>query len=380
MLGTTGHSGPSANFLRLFAEGSSNLDLTLLTAAPQLLPPPPGARYIRIARTGDDGSALNQAVLVIRSIFWLIRHRKQFDVFYGISAFLFSVIPAYAAHLMGRRVVIRPSTGYDFVPRKGGALARLRSAAKTKIISRLDGIVAINPFVQSAAAKYGLAAAQICFCRNGVDVMRFRDTPSPRNRLGDVSALPLAIVHTGGWDPRKGLHVVLAAIRQLRNQGLRVELIVAGPKKDALYTAEIESLVCRWELRDVIVEKGFVPQIEDIYATGDVFVLPSVSEGMPNALIEAMASGLPAIVTALPGIDDVVRHDVEGFLLRLADEEAMSNELATYLELYARSKDLRRRHGCAGRERAVAEFNASVTKQKIEAFLCDKHKYRPLAS
>jgi len=85
----------------------------------------------------------------------------------------------------------------------------------------------------------------------------------------------------------------------------------------------------------------------------DAFALTSISEGMSNTLLEAMATGLPVVATAVGGNPEVVVEDASGWLFRPGDAEALSSRL-TFL---ASQADMRRRFGDAARERVIARFS-----------------------
>jgi glycosyltransferase involved in cell wall biosynthesis len=95
-------------------------------------------------------------------------------------------------------------------------------------------------------------------------------------------------------------------------------------------------------------------------AQTDIFCLPSYREGVPNALIEACACGLPIVTTDVPGCRDVVTHGVNGLLVPVRDAFALAGALETLLT----SPELRHRMGTAGRETAINKF--SITKVNAE--------------
>ena len=99
---------------------------------------------------------------------------------------------------------------------------------------------------------------------------------------------------------------------------------------------------------------GFIADTAELYRAADVFSLLSANEGMPNALLEAMACGLPSIVTRIPGTSDLVREGEEALIV-----EPTAENVADALSRYtSRSQSLRREHGSAARKRAVDVFSA----------------------
>ncbi|NTV64786.1 MAG: glycosyltransferase family 4 protein [Oscillochloris sp.] len=175
---------------------------------------------------------------------------------------------------------------------------------------------------------------------NGVDLAAF--PPAPIAADG-----PLRLICVARLIERKGQHHLIHALRRLIDQGLDVTLELVG-EGDA--RAENEALVRRLGLEQRVTFAGYVPreQIGAHYAAAHVFVLPSYNEGMSVATLEAMAAGLPTVVTRTGGAADLVDEGVSGHIVAWADIEA----LAERLRALAESRDLARHMGTAARARA----------------------------
>lgn len=109
--------------------------------------------------------------------------------------------------------------------------------------------------------------------------------------------------------PYKGVDILLHAMRTLRDGGLDLRLTVIG---EGTYRSELESLSNRLGLGDVVSFTGFVGERKRLMAmldASDLFVLPSRTEGLPRAMIEAMARGIPCVGTTVGGIPDLLQHD-----------------------------------------------------------------------
>jgi glycosyltransferase involved in cell wall biosynthesis len=186
---------------------------------------------------------------------------------------------------------------------------------------------------------------------NGVDLARFR-RPSPEERAGARAGLRLAageraVVTVGNFAPAKGHEVLLAAASRIMTAIPGATFLWAGegPSQDAL-AAE----AARRELPVRLL--GSIPDVARLLAAADLFVLPSLSEGLPNALLEAMASGVPAVATAVGGVPELTGGDGEGGALLVAAADA--EELATAAIRILRDPQLGVRLGQAGRSRAEA--------------------------
>jgi glycosyltransferase involved in cell wall biosynthesis len=129
-----------------------------------------------------------------------------------------------------------------------------------------------------------------------------------------------------------------------------VRLIIAGtgPLKEPL-----NELAGQLGIQHKIRLLGARTDIPEVLNALDLFVLPSLSEGMPNAVLEAMACGLPVVATEVGGVSEVVEHGVTGLLVPSEDEEA----LASRLEELVCSETKRQMLGKNARERALACFS-----------------------
>jgi glycosyltransferase involved in cell wall biosynthesis len=149
---------------------------------------------------------------------------------------------------------------------------------------------------------------------------------------------------------RKGQHHLIEAVKRLKGDGVDVTLDLVGTG-DALRAnqAQVKTL----GLEDRVRFQHYVAreEINRYYAMADVFVLASYNEGMSVALLEAMAAGLPVVVTPTGGTDALVEPGVNGFLFDWGDIGA----LVDHLRLLARDRSFVRRMGLASRAR-VADF------------------------
>ena len=145
--------------------------------------------------------------------------------------------------------------------------------------------------------------------------------------------------------PQKGLDVLIRAFALLPGsvrQGWRLTLVGDGPEREAL-----EHLVDRQELRSEVSFEGFQSDPLDFMQRASIFALPSRFEGMPNALLEAMAAGLPSVVSdASPGPLEMVRDGREGLVVGTGDDVAF----AAALERLIQDSDLRQRCGDSARQ------------------------------
>jgi glycosyltransferase-like protein len=202
-----------------------------------------------------------------------------------------------------------------------------------------DRVLVVSPiWRQRLADEYGVEADVVT---NGVDIDRFTADPPPgataalRTRAG--AADRFLVLTVGGIEPRKGTDHLFRALSQLRRRWARppVLAIIGGhsfqdhtPYRDGVI-ASMADLDLQFG-RDVAL-LGTVPDDEMAawYHAADAFAFPSVNEGFGLAVLEAMAAGLPAVVTRLPVFAEYLRFGVDALAVAPGDDEALADALDT---------------------------------------------------
>jgi glycosyltransferase involved in cell wall biosynthesis len=303
-------------------------------------------------------SIASQAIFIWRGCRWLAEQCDRFDVFYGLQAFDFTITPARTAEKLGIPAIVKVvQHRSDLADRTGWRALLGRAEARRRKAEHLSGIVAISDAIFEELVGYGVPERKIARIPNGVDTDRFHPASSLQAQEQARSELgwrqETTIIFAGAIIPRKRPHVLIEALGLLKLAGISAQLVLAGPIKDVEYGRQIRRLAEDLGIAHQVTWPGFVSDLAPLYRAADIFSLPSSNEGMPNALLEAMASGLPSVVTPIPGSADLVRHGEEGVLV-----EPTASEVAVALREYLRTSALRRAHGEAARNRAVELFGA----------------------
>ena len=194
---------------------------------------------------------------------------------------------------------------------------------------------------------------------SGVDTDRFRPGLSPAGDLpwqGSDGAAddPIVIGTVGRLDPVKnqgllleGFHRILESRPELRGR-LRLIMTGDGPMRTGLAEAARQRGIA-----DDVWMPGSRGDVPDLMRSMDMFVLPSLNEGISNTILEAMASGLPVIASRVGGNPELVEDGDTGLLF----EEGSVDDLAAAMGRYVDSAALRRKHGDAGRRRVLERFS-----------------------
>ena len=270
----------------------------------------------------------------------LRRHRGALDVIHAHSA----TSSAYAAVLAGRWLA-KPTVMKVMASGNWSDFKRMRARKQfpsgdwmLRRLRGIDRVVCLNHEVEEECLGEGFSAEQLVSIPNGFPVREV--SPMTEYSAGNT----VEITFVGRLDAQKNPSTLLeAAARVIRSAGghrFRVRFLGDGPQRGDLEKRALE-LGLGGRVRFV----GRVENVAERLRETHIFVLPSLSEGLSNALLEAMAHGLPCIATAIPGNVDLIRDRETGILVKPSDPEDLARAI---LEL-AGSPDLRGTLGRAGR-------------------------------
>jgi sugar transferase (PEP-CTERM/EpsH1 system associated) len=196
-----------------------------------------------------------------------------------------------------------------------------------------------------------IPAHKVITIHNGVDSARFipADIPAGRTAIGLTPDRPV-IGTVGRLDPVKDQAGLIRAFVQVRSQFPEAVLVIAG---DGPCREELRGLVASLQLGENVRLLGERKDIPNVLGALDVFVLPSIAEGISNTILEAMATGLPVVATRTGGNPELIVDNVTGILVPVRAPEALARAVNTYL----RDPRLRHAHGRTARERAIKDFS-----------------------
>ncbi len=212
-----------------------------------------------------------------------------------------------------------------------------------------DAVVAVSQKTADESVAIG-APQPVRVIHNGVTPKapsRPRAAVRAALEVGDGA---LVVLHTAGFVRVKAHDVMLRALAKI-DPGARVVALLAG---DGETRAAMETLAKELSLDAKRVRfLGFRGDVPDLLGAADVFALPSRDEGLPLAVLEAMAQGLPVVATPVGGVPELVREGQDGLLVPVEDHAA----LAAAITRLAADAALRSEMGKSGRARALGEFS-----------------------
>lgn len=193
-------------------------------------------------------------------------------------------------------------------------------------------------------------------CRPGVDPERYAPVARP------ARPEPFRLLCVGDLVPAHGQHGLLEALALLAGRGLRPQLTLVGDGPDR---AALEARAAALKVKDMVRFAGeAAPDVVlSLYERADAFVLPSLAEGLPVALLEAMAAGLPCVAAGTGGVPELVRDGEHGLLVAVSD----SAGLAEAIERLMGDPPLRAGLAGAGRARILADYVLKVNSARLGA-------------
>ncbi len=204
----------------------------------------------------------------------------------------------------------------------GSLAATYERTIARRILENSNHVIAVSRAVSDHASALGVPRSKLSVVPNGVDTDVFR--PDPSRKKGSKKR----ILSVGRLVPNKGIQVLVrAAPAVLAEHDVEFLVIGRGPM-----LAELESLARKEGVREAFSFLGLVPSVSDMLQTCDVFVRPSMTEGMPLTVLEAMACGVPVVATSVAGTSEIVHQGSTGLLCPPGDAHSLAQAINASLD------------------------------------------------
>lgn len=228
------------------------------------------------------------------------------------------------------------------------------------IVRHSDSLIAVSYQLRAYIDEYRkIKNAKVVY--NGIDTDRFNGNLSRTKVRAGLGLLPddLVIGTVGGLRPAKNHSVLFSAFKKVKEVNSRIKLMIVG---DGPLFESLRSLVRSLKLEESVLFTGERRDIPELLTVMDIFVLPSLFEGLPISLIEAMASGLPVVASRVGGIPEVIEKN-NGILVQPDDTEGLKDALLTLLN----DEETRIAMGKENRKRVKAHFSLSKMTAEYES-------------
>ncbi len=261
--------------------------------------------------------------------------------------------------------VIYTVHGWSFHDDQPTLVKRLRILGEKYLTTRSTKNISVSESNKNSGAAY-LKHFDSTVVANGIDQRKF----SPDKRFADIRAelgIPkeaLVVVFIARLTVQKQPKLLIEAFNEAAKTQANLHLLMVG---DGELKEEVISLASNSVLRERITLQPFRSDIPDILAAADIFVLPSLWEGLPIGLLEAMAMGKAVIASAVDGTKEVITDGENGILVSPGDTAGLTEAL----QLLGTDEALRNKLQVKARETVSANYNAGYMTRKIEKIYHD---------
>ena len=288
----------------------------------------------------------------IRLGLYVRRNRIQIVHTYGFYPNIFAVA---AARMAGAPIVVAS------IRDRGDILTPMQRLIQ-KWVCRLADCVLVNAeAIRDTLIDQGYKAKGIVVIRNGIALSGIgaaAKRPGLREELHLPPSAPLVFVFSR-LNRMKGLAYFLEAVALLAPRFPEVRFLIVG---DGAAREELEAHSSRLGLSELVTFTGFRTDVPDLLRETAVSVLPSLSEGFSNSLLESMAAGVPMVATNVGGNPELIEHSVSGLLVPVRDSVALASAIASLLE----DPEMATRIGEAGARRVTQLFSMERSVGEVE--------------
>lgn len=298
---------------------------------------------------------------------WAASNVTKYDIFHGVSGFACTVSAAEIAKQKDVPVVLFVSikdgglaaAGKNRLSRLLGVHRRRQNVAKT-----FDAIIALSDEVNDQLLSIGINSDRIARIPNFADTEKYSPVDDDsRNRLKKDLGLPEmpTITFVGRICQRKRPHLIVESLQYMREKGTDMHCALVGPyQQNDPYFQRLKQLVSDLKLDNHVSFVGFTTEVEKWLKASDLFCLPSSNEGMPGALVEALACGLPSIASPFSSAQELIVDSVMGKVLtKESRPEEIGEAALTLLSGSHKCSNVTRR-----REFVVKNYSLAAVAQK----------------
>ena len=286
---------------------------------------------IPVIRLPHPASRFVGTVVFNLSLLWsLIRERHSYDVVFVCFASFEAATAALASLFTAKPVVCKiaasgPNGDIGLLSR------RWYSPVANALIRRINCFIGLNREVIEDLLRLGVKRSKIAHIPNGIDTVRFKPVSPERKALAKqkigVDPAGRLIVSVGRLTRQKSFETLIRALAGLSDrQDWQTFILGQGSEHDFL-TAEIK----KYGLEQRVIITLESNDIRRYLSAADIFVLPSRWEGVSNALLEAMSSGLACIASDIPGSNEVINHGSNGLLFETDNHGALAETIEQLL-------------------------------------------------
>jgi glycosyltransferase involved in cell wall biosynthesis len=299
--------------------------------------------------------------------------REKFDVVHTHTS-KGGFLGRIGARLAGVPLVIHTAHGFHFNHMNCGPKEAMFYRGLERFAAFFcDLIISVNKEDRLSAIEKGVVSpSKIYTVENGIDTKKFENVVPPNSLRKDLdpSGRGILVGTTGRLVPQKGYRQLVLSMPSVLREFPETKVIFVG---DGPLEAELKGLADRLGVSDNCRFLSFRTDIAELLAVFDIFVMPSLHEGLSISLIEALAAGKPIVATNIKGNREVIDNGVNGLLVNPADPAALAEGISHLI----RKQEQARRMGEKAREKARASFSEEAMVQRTLDLYRLKHPSLP---
>ena len=321
------HCGAQKQLTKLIHKLSTRgCEITLLSRKSLTTKNIPNAQLALIPDYFSSVRMLGSLSFIIFAFIWVLRNRKNIDIIHAIQMYSNTTIGVLAKIFFKIPVVTKITATNEF-----GEVKTIRKlpffSIRKRLLAGVDRFIAITTQAQNELISLGIDNSKIIFIPNGVNLsqklsFKQEDKQVCRNEL-NLNNNKIA-VYLGRFSDEKNIDIALESICRLKQnpvlEGFKF-LLVGGAGNYRSVEAKLKNIIQKNELDKYV---GFIPSVENVYdylVASDIFVLLSTSEGLSNALLEAMACGCCVLATDIDANKDLLKDNQNSILVKVRDIE-----------------------------------------------------------
>lgn len=304
----------------------------------------------RIRKPDGDWTPGHVLIFWLRLFGCLFRERKNFDILHVVGAHLQLSVAGPMARLLGKKSLVKLTLARsDLDKLNHGRWGRLQKIC----LDQIDRYISISEEITAELETSPLNQKKIVEIPNGVDTVLFRpweseDARQKARKEYHFENEPLAL-YVGILNQRKGIDLLIEAWHQVKTHNCPGRLLLVGPESNEapdFFSDKIKRQIALHQLADSVIFWGQESDVASLMRACDLLILPSRSEGLPNVVLEAMASALPVLASNTAGTEIVIESERNGLIFNIQDIEDFSQKLLLLLT----RRSLRQELGQAARE------------------------------
>lgn len=298
---------------------------------------------------------------MLAALAYLFKMRKHYQILHAHLAFGPAFVAVILGRFLGKKVIVKLG-GSNAIGDVQVSMKTWRGRLRFWAIRRwANVVVTLTDVMRAEALQIGIPVERVQILNNGIDAAAYDFDLAVKQRakkkIGQEGNI--LVLFVGRLDPVKSLPTIIDAMKLAQASCPSLRLIIVG---DGVERASLEALVKKLSLEKIVVFAGNQNNVSLYLKAADIFALPSFTEGISNALLEAMASSLTCLATPVGGNNEVLENGKYGVMVPVVDVQAWADALIEF------GNDDKKRHalGQKARDRIMKTYDFSVVGAQYE--------------